>query len=236
MTQYLGFPHYGDEYKVMGLAAYGNGSCHDEVRQIVSLQKNGSFALDLRFFRHHQEGIVYEWPGGEPACGPLFSQTLIDALGPPRDPEAAISDRHRNLAWATQAVYEEAFFHLLDTLQRRYNHAAVALAGGCAYNSVANGKIRDRTRFKHCYLPSAAGDAGGGIGAAYVVWHRAGERSAPMSHAYWGPSYGEPEIEALLADRRQSINAAGCTVRRIIHEDELLEATARAIADGLVVG
>jgi hypothetical protein len=69
-----------------------------------------------------------------------------------------------------------------------------------------------------------------------VVWHRAGERSAPMRHAYWGPSFGEPEIEALLADRRQSINAAGCTVRRIIHEDELLEATARAIADGLVVG
>jgi predicted NodU family carbamoyl transferase len=84
-------------------------------------------------------------------------------------PEAPISDRHRNLAWATQALYEDALFHLLNALQRRYGHSAVALAGGCAYNSVANGKIRDRTGFKQCYLQSAAGDAGGAIGAAYAV-------------------------------------------------------------------
>ncbi len=107
--------------------------------------------------------------------------------GPPRGPDAPIEDRHRNLAWATQAVYEDAFFHLLNTLQRRYGHSAIALAGGCAYNSVANGKIRDRTAFKQCYLQSAAGDAGGAIGAAYAVWHRNGARDAANDARLLGP-------------------------------------------------
>ena len=166
----------------------------------------------------------------------MFSQALVEALGPPRSPDAPIEDRHRNLAWATQAVYEDAFFHLLETLQRRYGHTAVALAGGCAYNSVANGKIRDRTAFKRCYLQSAAGDAGGAIGAAYAVWHRNGPRTAEMTHAFWGPSFTDAELGALLADRRAAIEAEHCSVRHIVADKELDEMTARAIADGLVVG
>src|ERR1700686_103005 len=117
MTQYLGFPHYGDEYKLMGLAAYGNPSCRREVEKLVSLHDDGSFALNLKFLRHHREDIAYEWHGGEPVCGLLFSQALVDALGPPRHADSPIEDRHRHLAWATQAVYEAAFFHLLNTLQ-----------------------------------------------------------------------------------------------------------------------
>jgi carbamoyltransferase len=223
MTQCIGFPHYGDEYKLMGLAAYGNASCREQVKRLISLKKDGSFALDLRFFRHHREDIAYEWPGGEPVCGALFSQALVDLLGPPRAPDAAIEERHRNLAWATQAVYEDAFFHLLETLQHRYGHTAVALAGGCAYNSVANGKLRHRTKFKQCYLQSAAGDAGGAIGAAYVVWHRSGGRTAPVTHAFWGPSFAAQEIDALLVQRgrklprraasySQSTTTANCSI------------------------
>src|ERR1700746_2842727 len=105
MTQYLGFPHYGDEYKLMGLAAYGNASCQSDVERRLSLSADGSFALNLQYFRHHMEDIAYEWPGGEPACGPLFSQALVDALGSARQPDAPIEERHRNLAFATQAVY-----------------------------------------------------------------------------------------------------------------------------------
>ena len=236
MTQYLGFPHYGDEYKLMGLAAYGDSSCREEVRRLFSLREDGSFALDLKYFRHQSEDIAYEWQGGEPVCGPLFSQALVEALGPPRSPDSPIADRHRNLAWATQAVYEDAFFHLLNMLQRRYGQTAVALAGGCAYNSVANGKIRDRTAFRQCYLQSAAGDAGGAIGAAYAVWHRNGARTAPMTHAFWGPSFTDTEIGALLNDRRAAIEAEGCSVRHVDDEKELVDTTARAIADGLVVG
>jgi carbamoyltransferase len=236
MTQYLGFPHYGDEYKLMGLAAYGNPSCLAEVQRLVSMRGDGSFALDLKFFRHHIEDIAYEWHGGEPVCGPLFAPALVDALGPPREPDLPITDRHRNLAWATQAVYENAFFHLLSTLQHRYGQSAIALAGGCAYNSVANGKIRDRTAFKHCYLQSAAGDAGGAIGAAYAVWHRHGTRTPALTHAFWGPSFTDDELGALLTERQAAIAAEHCNVRHIDDEDELVETAARAIADGLVVG
>src|SRR5689334_14647718 len=201
MTQYLGFPHYGDEYKLMGLAAYGNASCRSEVEKLVSLRSDGSFALDLQYFRHHTEDIAYEWPGGEPVCGPLFSPRLVEALGPARNPDAPIEDRHRNLAFATQTVYEDSFFHLLNTLRRRDGYSAIALAGGCAYNSVANGKIKDRTRFTECYLQSAAGDAGGAIGAAYAVWHRTGKRTSAMTHAFWGPAFSNVELASLLADR-----------------------------------
>ncbi len=236
MTQYLGFQHYGDEYKLMGLAAYGNSSHRCEVEPLISLRDDGSFVLDLKYFRHHQEDIAYEWHGGEPICGPLFSQDLVATLGPPRNPDAPIEDRHRNLAWATQSIYEDAFFHLLETLHSRHLHRAVAIAGGCAYNSVANGKIKYRTAFKECYLQSAAGDAGGAIGAAYAVWHRHGARSQEMTHAFWGPAYADGELGALLDERRAAIEAEGCTIRQFANETALLETTARAIAEGLVVG
>jgi len=236
MTQYLGFPHYGDEYKLMGLAAYGDPSCRAEVRELLSLQADGSFALDLKYFRHHKEDIAYEWHGGAPVCGPLFSAALIERLGPPRDADAPIDNRHRNLAWATQAAYEDAFFHLLNALHRRYRQTAIALAGGCAYNSVANGKIRDRSPFRQIYLQSAAGDAGGAIGAAYAVWHRGGARAQEMTHAFWGPSFTNAEFDGLLEQRRAAIAAEHCSVRRIDDERELIELTARAVADGLVVG
>ena len=236
MTQYLGFPHYGDEYKLMGLAAYGDPSCEAAVRELLALQADGSFALNLEYFRHHKEDIAYEWHGGAPACGPLFSAALVDRLGPPRDADAPIEDRHRNLAWATQAAYEGAFFHLLNALQRRCGQTAIALAGGCAYNSVANGKIRDRSPFKQIYLQSAASDAGGAIGAAYAVWHRGGLHRQEMNHAFWGPSFAEPELGALLGRRRAAIEAENCRVRHFDDEAELVESTARAIADGLVVG
>jgi carbamoyltransferase len=236
MTQYLGFLHYGDEYKLMGLAAYGNPSCRHEVSKLLSLRDNGTFALDLKYFRHHREDSAYEWRCGAPVCSSLFSQALVDDLGPPRSPEAPITDRHRNLAWATQATYEEALFHLLNSLRRDYDHTSIALAGGCAYNSVANGKIYKYTTFKRCYLQSAAGDAGGAIGAAYAVWHRNGARTGQITHAFWGPSFTDSELGNLLIDRRAELDTQGCTVRRAVDEKEVVGTTARAIAGGLVVG
>ena len=236
MTQYLGFPHYGDEYKLMGLAAYGNKSAHAEVGKLVTLHDDGRFSLNLKYFRHHNDDIAYEWHGGQPVCGSLFSKGLVEAFGPARSADAPLEDRHRDLAWATQAVYEDAFFHLLNAIQRRTGHDAVALAGGCAYNSVANGKVRDRTAFKRSYLQSAAGDAGGAIGAAYAVWHRNGARAEEMTHAFWGPSATDDALSALLRDRAAAIEAEGCSVRRVADEKELVALTANAIADGLVVG
>lgn len=237
MTQYLGFPHYGDEYKVMGLAPYGQPTRMDQMRQIVQLQPDGSFKLDLRYFRHATEKVEYEWEGGSPTVGKLYSEALGELLGSPRDKDEPLSQAHKDLARSVQAMYEEAFFHLLNALHARYPLDALCIAGGCGMNSVANGKVTLRSPFKQVYVQSAAGDAGGAIGAAYAVWHQLGGARGPvMDHAYLGPAAEPAEIEALLAERAAEIQAAGCRVERIDDEAELCRRTATAIAEGQVVG
>jgi carbamoyltransferase len=237
LTQYLGFPNYGDEYKVMGLAPYGQPSRMREMRQIVLLQENGSFRLDLEFFRHDREKIDYRWAGGAPELGDLFAPALEDLLGKRRRPHEPLEDRHRDIARSVQAMYEEACFHLFNHLRERYRIPDLVLAGGCAMNSVANGKITHHTSFKRVYVPSAAGDAGGAIGAAFALWHRlGGERRFMMDHAYWGPAFSDEAIERLLEERSSDIEAAGCTVERVLDEGVLCARTAGEIADGHVVG
>ena len=116
-------------------------------------------------------------------------------------------------------TYENAFFHLLGALHRRYGNDALVLAGGCAYNSVANGKILERSPFKKLYVQSAGGDAGGAIGAAFATWHKmagpAAKRRFVMDHAYWGPSATPDQIASAIAARRGDFDAAGCTIERI---------------------
>jgi carbamoyltransferase len=239
LTQYLGFAHYGDEYKVMGLAPYGAPACMDAMRKIVRL-RNGSelgFELDLRYFRHHREAVAYEWTGGSPHFGALFSPELEDLLGPRRRPNDPLLDRHRNIARSVQAMYEEAFFHLVLPLQRRSGLTAIALAGGCAMNSVANGKIRRLTPFQRVYVQSAAGDAGGAIGAAFAVWHQqGGGRSFVMDHAYWGPRFDHDAIAGVLAEQRGQITEKHCSVEELVDEAELCRRTAQAVAEDKVVG
>src|SRR6516165_1034613 len=218
LTQYLGFPHYGDEYKVMGLAPYGMPSLMHAMRQVVCLQ-NGSFELNLEYFRHHREPIAYQWTSGSPEFADLFSPALEHLLGARRRPEEPLTDRDRDIARSVQAMYEEAFFHLIEPLQRRSGLTDVALAGGCAMNSVANGKIRRATPFRRVYVQSAAGDAGGAIGAAFAVWHAlGGARSFVMDHAYWGPEFPRDKVATLLAAQRSRISAAACAVEEILDE------------------
>ncbi len=166
LTQYLGFPNYGDEYKVMGLAPYGEPVFLLQLRKVVRLREDGSFELDLTYFRHATEKVEYEWDGGAPVVGTLYSPALSELLGPARGPDEPLTQRHRDIARSVQAMYEEAFFHLLGRLHARYRLDALCLAGGCAMNSVANGKVYARSPFKRLYVQAAAGDAGGAIGAA----------------------------------------------------------------------
>ena len=237
VTQYLGFPHYGDEYKVMGLAPYGKPSLLPQLRKVVRLQKKGLYALDLGYFRHHREPISFEWQGGAPTFGDLFTPALEDLLGPRRSPADPIEERHRDVACSAQAMYEKAFFNLIGALQRRYGLTDLALAGGCTMNSVANGKVRRLTPFKRVYVQSAAGDAGGAIGAAFAVWHGQGApRAFVMDHAYWGPAATGAEIDAALATRADEISASNCHVTRIDDEIPLCRRTAAVIAQGKVVG
>ncbi len=237
LTQYLGFPNYGDEYKVMGLAPYGEPKHVDAMRKIVRLHDDGSFSLNLDYFRHAREKVEYEWEQGSPSVGALFTPALESLLGPSRKSSDPLEQKHKDIARSVQAMYEEAFFHLLNTLHRRYPVPAVCVAGGCGMNSVANGKITLKTKFTQVYVQSAAGDAGGAIGAAMAVWHGDGRaRSAPMLHAYLGPGCEGDEIATLLNGRAIEISAAGCLRQTISDEHELCARTAQAVADGKVVG
>jgi carbamoyltransferase len=241
MTQFIGFPHYGDEYKVMGLAPYGEPTLIDKMREIVRLRDDGTFALNLRYFRHASgEGANYSVKEGIPSGGRLWSDALIELLGPARDPSAPLEDHHRNIARSAQAMYEEAFFNLLGALHKRYQTDSVVIAGGCAYNSVANGKILERSPFKHLYVQSAGGDAGGSIGAAFATWHKVegdkAKRHFVMDHAYWGPSATPEQIAVAIARRRDDFEAAGCRMMRIADEATLCRRTAAAIAEGKVIG
>ena len=237
LTQYLGFPQYGDEYKVMGLAPYGRPSSLEAMRKIVRLLPDGGFELNLKFFRHHREDITYQWADGSPDFDDLFAPALEQLLGPRRLPGDPLEQRHRDIARSAQAMYEEAFFHLLSILQKRSGLTDLSLAGGCAMNSVANGKVRRMTPFRRVYVQPAAGDAGGAIGSAFAVWHQlGGKRTFVMDHAYWGPAFDAADISHLLAAHQSDIAAADCTLEHISDETALCNRTASAIADGKVVG
>lgn len=238
LTQYLGFPNYGDEYKVMGLAPYGKPTYMEQMTDIVLLKNDGSFELNLKYFKHHKEKIKYEWDNDSPVVGDLYTNELDSLLGCARSKNSEVLDVHKNLAKSVQTTYENAFFHMLNALYEKYKADAVALAGGCAMNSVANGKIYKRTAFKKCYIQSAAGDAGGAIGAAMHVWstqNRGGEKWK-MDHAYWGPEYDNDHIHDLLEKEMQDLQQNKCTVKKYNDYDELCEKTAGAIVDGKVIG
>ena len=238
MTQYLGFPHYGDEYKVMGLAPYGTANQMDKMRRIVKLRPDGLFELDLDYFIHHSEGVSMVWTDGEPRIGTVYSDKLSELFGPPRGTDEPLNQYHKDLAASLQAMYEEAFFHLLDHVFRETQSPNLCLAGGCAMNSVANGKIFDRSQFRELYIQSAAGDGGGAIGAAFHVWNqKLGRlRSFVMDHAYLGPEFTTREIGDLLQASVERIAAENCSVEEITDEAELCRRTAERVAEGKVIG
>ena len=201
LTQFIGFHNYGDEYKVMGLAPYGKPLYLEQMRKIIKLKSNGGFELNLNYFRHDREKIEFEWENGSPYIGILFSNHLEKLLGPSRKNGEELTQRHKDIAHSTQAMYEEVFFHLLNKLYKKYKLNNLAIAGGCAMNSVANGKVLLKTPFKKLYVQAAAGDAGGAIGAALTTWYKIGgekskKRTEPHTHAYWGPSFSN-KLDAL---------------------------------------
>jgi carbamoyltransferase len=238
LTQFIGFPHYGDEYKVMGLAPYGKPDYLAQMRQIVRIQPDGTFRLNLKYFRHHTDNVSYSWNNCAPEVGTLYTERLIELLGPPRKSGDPLEQKQKDIACSVQAMYEEAFFALLEALHARYPSPNLALSGGCAMNSVANGKVYLRTPFKRMYLPAAAGDAGGAIGgASYVLSTIAnGQPRLSLDSAYSGPEFSEEEIGKLIETKKQQIADAGCEIRRIDNERELCQRTATAITQGKVVG
>jgi carbamoyltransferase len=202
-TQFLGFPHYGDEYKVMGLAPYGKPILVDQVRDVIRLKNNGLFELNSRYFRHFKEGVTMNWESGVPQVEALFSKAFAEKFGPARSAEMPLEEHHKNIAASVQRVCEEVIFHIATDLQRRTGLKSLCLAGGVAQNSVANGKLVQNTPFESLFVPPAGHDAGTSIGAGLYHYHHnlALPRQAFRHQAYTGAHFSDDEIEAYLKQR-----------------------------------
>ena len=236
VTQYLGFLKFGDEYKVMGLGAYGDPEFIEGFREIV--RSNGTrFHLGLQYFTHHRTGPEMSWAEADkmPVLGRMYSEEMAKKFGPVRAPEAPIEQRHKNLACSLQARLEEVYLGMLRRLAEETGLKSVCLAGGVAFNCVANGKIPRSTGFENVYVHPAAGDAGLAVGAAQFVWHQllGNPRRFQMEHAYWGPEFSRQEIRLAVEEARLAEN--GCMVREL-GEPELLEKTAAMVAEGKILG
>jgi carbamoyltransferase len=243
LTQYLGFRGFGDEYKLMGLAAYGEPRFAKTVATLVPATDDGMFRLDLRYFRHLSEGVAMTWEDGAPEQGVLFSPRLEVLLGSARRPDEELEQRHKDLAASLQEVYEQRLVALVRHALRRTGSRRLALAGGCALNSVANGKLYERADVDDIFIQAAAGDAGTSLGAALSAYHETlgGPRGFVMEHASWGPRFDEPAIRAALAaaiPESAGRDGAydGLRIRAYADEGSLCDETARAIAEGEVVG
>jgi carbamoyltransferase len=229
ITMYLGFPHYGDEYKVMGLAPYGEPEFADFFRRMIRPAGDG-FELNLDYFTHHKRGIRMVWNDGAPVVEPFTSARLEKELGPARKPREEMSKRHDNIARSLQLVTEEILIHLLRRLHDKTRCSSLCLTGGVAMNSVANGKITRETPFGRVYIPAGAADNGTSFGAAFHVWNRTlgGSRGFVQDHAYWGCESSDAACEA-------AIREAGLPYRSFA-AGELVDETVTRILDGKVIG
>jgi len=236
VTQYLGFLGYGDEFKIMGLAPYGRPSFVEPLKRLVHLKDDGLFELDLKYFRHWSDGDEMEWEEGYPTIGRVYTPEIERLLGPARRPDQPLTEFHEDVAHSLQVVYESCAFHVLNGLWKRTKAKKLCLAGGCAMNSVANGKVREQTPFEEIYVQPAASDNGTALGAAYFVWHQVlgKPRTFVMNHALWGTSYDDGDIESLLNGRDGE--DGDLKVVRFKNEEETCRATAQLLADGNVVG
>lgn len=230
LTQYLGFHHYGDEYKVMGLAPYGEPKYVEELRQVLKFKQNGLFELDTKFFKHAKEGVSMSWEGGDPSIEPIFSNELEKLLGPARKKGEELTQKHKDIATSVQRFTEELIFHILNHLQEKTGLKNICIAGGVAQNSVANGKILEETTFEDVYIPSAGHDAGTAMGSALWLFNHIleQERKPAIYDAYTGYKTNDAEIEACLKEAN--------VVFHKYDDTQLIEEVSNELIDGKVIG
>jgi carbamoyltransferase len=229
-TQLLGFPHYGDEYKVMGMAPYGEPKYVEKMKKIIELTADGLFMLNLKYFRKGTDGVISYGDDHIPVVQPMYSDEMVKAFGEPRKKDAPLTQYHKDLAASVQKMTELAIFHMMNSLQQRTGLQNVCIAGGVAQNSVANGKIKTHTSFKNIYIPSAGHDAGIAMGAALYVQHQLLEqnRMPPILSAYTGSHFNNTEIKQCLV--AQNVNFTE-------YENEIIyDKVVDCLIDGGVVG
>lgn len=229
-TQLLGFPHYGDEYKVMGMAPYGDAKYVDKFEDVLQLTDDGLFKLNLKYFRSASQGIISYGDDNIPVVAPLFSEVMVEKFGPPRKKDEPLEQYHKDLAASVQRFTEKVIFHLLNHLQKRTGLENVCIAGGVAQNSVANGKITSNTSFKNIYIPSAGHDAGISMGAALYVQHQLQgmPRQASIRSAYTGSNFSNEEIKTML-ESKSIAYSEHC-------DDQLFQKITSCLENGGVVG
>lgn len=229
-SQYLGFPKYGDEGKVMGLAPYGRPRYLEQFREIIRTDNGTGFKLDLDYFKHDSEGVDMTWEDGSPTIGRIFSDKFIDAFGPARLAGEPLTSLHEDIAASLQARLEEVSFHILNQLHQQTKTDRLCLAGGVAYNSVMNGKILLNTPFRGVFVQPAAGDSGTALGVCYYIHNVLLQqpRSFVMEHAYTGPEFANGQIDGVV--RESDFDW------RELSDHELTQTAAQAVADGKIVG
>ncbi len=203
-TQLLGFPHYGDEYKLMGLAPYGQPEFAERIMDVVIHKtRNGLFKLNNKFFRHFKEGVSMSWDNGSPDIGPLFSDALEKEFGPLRTKGEELTQYHMDLAASVQKVTEDMIFYMAEDLYKKSGQRSLCITGGVAQNSVANGKVIANTSFERLFVPPAGHDAGTAAGAALYYWHHVLKhaRKPFQPQPYTGIRYDNAAIEAELKER-----------------------------------
>jgi carbamoyltransferase len=229
-SQFIGFPKYGDEGKVMGLAPYGEPRFIEQFRDIVGTEPDGRFSLNLDYFLHHSEGVEMTWDEGTPTIGRIFSDKFAETFGRARERGEPLGKREEDIAASLQLRLEEVADHILKRLHQATGSKQLCLAGGVAFNSVMNGKIPLNTPFDTVYIQPAAGDAGTAVGACYYIYNYllGHPRRYVMEHAYFGPEF-------LNGDLESAVKASGLQYR-LLDDAELTQQAARAIAAGEIVG
>ncbi len=229
-TQLLGFPYFGDEYKVMGLAPYGKPELVEEVRRTIIYKPNGLFKLNPKFFRHFAEGVQLDWEGGNPNVGILFSDHMTAAFGEMRQKDEPLTQYHKNLAASVQKVCEEVIFYMLNDLHSKTKLDSVCITGGVAQNSVCNGKISSFTPFKNVFVPPAGHDAGTSIGSALYLQHQIYNLPrAPFKHQpYTGAKFDNNYIKSILNEKNISYEK--------MDDNTLFDIVSDCLMDGGVVG
>jgi carbamoyltransferase len=229
-TQFIGFPHYGDEGKVMGLAPYGVPRFMDEFRDMIRTEEGGRFRLNLDYFRHHTEGVEMSWDEGSPVIGRIFSEEYVKRFGPAREKGEPLTDRERDIAASLQQRLEEVGFHIIRHLHEKTGLTDLGLSGGVALNSVMNGKILLHTPFKRVFVQPAAGDNGTAVGVCYQIYNGILDRprSYVMEGAYTGPEFSDDEIRAELEKSGLAYESYS--------DREVTKRAAQDMADGAVMG
>lgn len=229
-TQFLGFHHYGDEYKIMGLAPYGEPTYYEKLKDVV-IWKDGLFKLNTKYLKDANERSPMTWTDGIPNIDLLYTDYLVEKFGKPRQKDEPLTQEHKNLATSVQKMCEETIFYMLNELHKKTGLDNLCLAGGVGQNSVANGKILSRTPFKKIYIPPAAHDAGTSIGAALYVYNQmlGNPRLPKMEHGYLGYQATDAEIENCL-------NSKNIIYTKIDNQEVLFDKVTTCLLDCGVVG